>query len=170
MRYARELRDDRGQVETGVDPDDERRAGAARTTGRCFDLASGPAMIRDEDGQLAGYVFVDMAGRDIGSYVEEAQKKVAEQVKIPTGYTLVWSGQYEYMQRAKERLIYVVPLTLLIIFILLYINFKSVAKCVHRAPGRPFLHDRRGLVALSFGIQHERRRVGRHHRVGRGGR
>jgi Cu(I)/Ag(I) efflux system membrane protein CusA/SilA len=87
-------------------------------------------MIRDEDAQLAGYVYVDMTGRDIGGYVEEAKKKVAEQVQLPTGYTLSWSGQYEYMQRAKERLIYVVPLTLLVIFLLLYVNFKSVARCV----------------------------------------
>src|SRR5258707_6433160 len=86
-------------------------------------------MIRDEDAQLAGYVFVDMAGRDIGSYVEEAKSKVAEQVKLPTGYTLSWSGQYEYIQRAKERLTYVVPLTLLIIFILLYMNLRSPTKC-----------------------------------------
>jgi Cu(I)/Ag(I) efflux system membrane protein CusA/SilA len=85
-------------------------------------------MIRDEDAQLSGYVYVDMVGRDIGSYVEEAKKKVAEQVRIPTGYTLAWSGQYEYMQRAKERLIYVVPLTVLIIFVLLYMNFQSVPK------------------------------------------
>jgi Cu(I)/Ag(I) efflux system membrane protein CusA/SilA len=85
-------------------------------------------MIRDEDAQLSGYVYVDMTGRDIGGYVEEAKKKVAEQVQIPTGYTLLWSGQYEYMQRAKERLIYVVPLTLVIIFVLLYMNFQSVAK------------------------------------------
>jgi copper/silver efflux system protein len=70
-----------------------------------------------------------MAGRDIGSYVEEAKRRVAEQVQLPTGYTLSWSGQYEYIQRAKERLLYVVPLTLLIIFILLYINLRSAAKC-----------------------------------------
>jgi Cu(I)/Ag(I) efflux system membrane protein CusA/SilA len=92
-------------------------------------LVSGPAMIRDEDAQLAGYVYVDMAARDIGGYVEEAKKKVAQEVQLPTDYTLSWSGQYEYMQRAKERLIYVVPLTLLVIFLLLYVNFKSVAKC-----------------------------------------
>jgi len=87
-------------------------------------------MIRDEDGQLSGYVYVDMTGRDIGGYVEEAKKKVAEQVQLPAGYTLSWSGQYEYMERAKQRLIYVVPLTLLVIFLLLYINFKSVGRCV----------------------------------------
>jgi len=87
-------------------------------------------MIRDEDGQLSGYVYVDMTGRDIGGYLEEAKKKVAEQVQLPAGYTLSWSGQYEYMERAKQRLIYVVPLTLLVIFLLLYINFKSVGRCV----------------------------------------
>jgi Cu(I)/Ag(I) efflux system membrane protein CusA/SilA len=92
-------------------------------------VVSGPAMIRDEDGQLSGYVYVDMAGRDIGGYVEEAKKKVAEQVRLPPGYTLVWSGQYEYMQRVKERLMYVVPLTLLVIFVLLYMNLQSTAKC-----------------------------------------
>jgi len=86
-------------------------------------------MIRDENAQLAGYVYVDIAGRDIGSYVEEAKQKVAEQIKLPPGFTLSWSGQYEYIQRAKERLFYVVPLTLLVIFILLYMNLQSVTKC-----------------------------------------
>ena len=169
VRYARELRDDVGKLERVLIP---AMNGAQIPLGQLADvkLTSGPAMIRDEDGQLAGYVFVDMAGRDIGSYVEEAQKKVAEQVKIPVGYTLVWSGQYEYMQRAKERLIYVVPLTLLIIFLLLYVNFKSVAQLRDRAAGRPVLHDRRGMVALYIGLQHERRRLGRDYRVGRGGR
>jgi Cu(I)/Ag(I) efflux system membrane protein CusA/SilA len=69
-----------------------------------------------------------MAGRDIGGYVDEAKRVVAEKIKLPQGYTLVWSGQYEYLQRAKERLLYVVPLTILIIFVLLYLNFQSVAK------------------------------------------
>lgn len=93
-----------------------------------IELSAGPSMIKNEEGQLVGYVTVDMTGRDIGGYVEEAKKVVAEKIKLPQGYTLVWSGQYEYMQRAKERLIYVVPLTLLIIFVLLYLNFQSVAK------------------------------------------
>ncbi len=129
VRYARELRDDIGKLARVLIPT---MNGAQIPLGQLADikLTSGPAMIRDEDGQLAGYVFVDMTGRDIGGYVEEAQKKIAAQVNIPVGYTLVWSGQYEYMQRAKERLIYVVPLTLLIIFLLLYVNFKSVARCM----------------------------------------
>jgi copper/silver efflux system protein len=128
VRYGRELRDDPERLKRILIPT---MNGAQVPLGQLADLrlSSGPAMIRDEDAQLAGYVYVDMTGRDIGSYVEEAKKKVLEQVQLPTGYTLLWSGQYEYMQRAKERLIYVVPLTLLIIFLLLYINFKSVAQC-----------------------------------------
>jgi copper/silver efflux system protein len=129
VRYARELRDDPERLKRILIPS---MNGAQVPLGQLLELrlTSGPAMIRDEDAQLAGYVYVDMAGRDIGGYVEEAKKKVAEQVQLPPGYTLSWSGQYEYMQRAKERLIYVVPLTLLVIFLLLYVNFKSVARCV----------------------------------------
>jgi Cu(I)/Ag(I) efflux system membrane protein CusA/SilA len=128
VRYARELRDDPERLKRILVP---AMNGAQVPLGQLAELrlTSGPAMIRDEDGQLSGYVYVDMAGRDIGGYVEEAKKKVAEQVQLPAGYTLSWSGQYEYMERAKERLIYVVPLTLLVIFLLLYINFKSVARC-----------------------------------------
>ena len=128
VRYAREFRDDPEKLKRVLIPTAN---GAQVPLGQLAELklASGPAMIRDEDAQLAGYVFVDMAGRDIGSYVEEAKRKVAEQVQMPAGYTLAWSGQYEFIQRAKEKLMYVVPLTLLIIFILLYINLRSAAKC-----------------------------------------
>ncbi|GBC81752.1 Cation efflux system protein CusA [bacterium HR10] len=91
-------------------------------------LAYGPGMIRDENGRLSGYVYVDVSGRDIGGYVEEAKRLVREKVPLPPGYTLVWSGQYEYMQRVKERLAIVVPITLFIIFLLLYGNTGSVAK------------------------------------------
>jgi Cu(I)/Ag(I) efflux system membrane protein CusA/SilA len=128
VRYARELRDDPEKLKRVLIPT---MNGAQVPLGQLANLrlASGPAMIRDEDAQLAGYVFVDMAGRDIGGYVEEAKKKVAEQVQLPPGYTLSWSGEYEYILRAKERLMYVVPLTLLIVFILLYINLQSAAKC-----------------------------------------
>lgn len=91
-------------------------------------LVSGPAMIRDENGLLSGYVYVDVAGRDIGGYVEEAKKVVREKVQLPPGYSLIWSGQYEYMQRVKERLIVVVPITLFIIFLLLHMNTGSVVK------------------------------------------
>jgi Cu(I)/Ag(I) efflux system membrane protein CusA/SilA len=128
VRYARELRDDPEKLKRVLIPTSN---GAQVPLAQLAELrlASGPAMIRDEDAQLAGYVLVDMAGRDIGSYVEEAKRKVAEQVQLPAGYTLTWSGQYEFIQRAKEKLMYVVPLTLLIIFILLYINLRSATKC-----------------------------------------
>jgi copper/silver efflux system protein len=128
VRYAREFRDDPERLKRVLIPT---MNGAQVPLGQLAELrlTSGPAMIRDEDAQLAGYVFVDMTGRDIGSYVEEAKRKVAEQVQMPAGYTLSWSGQYEFIQRAKEKLMYVVPLTLLIIFILLYINLQSAAKC-----------------------------------------
>ena len=91
-------------------------------------LSYGPSMIRDENGMLAGYVYVDVAGRDIGSYVDEAKKLVSESVKLPTGYSLVWSGQYENMQRVRERLAVVIPITLFLIFLLLYLNTRSAVK------------------------------------------
>jgi Cu(I)/Ag(I) efflux system membrane protein CusA/SilA len=91
-------------------------------------MKTGPGMIRDENGRLTGYVYVDVSGRDIGSYVEQAQRVVAEKVKMPTGYQLVWSGQYEYMQRVRERLKLVVPITLFIVCLLLYANTGSAVK------------------------------------------
>jgi Cu(I)/Ag(I) efflux system membrane protein CusA/SilA len=93
-----------------------------------INLSSGPAMLRDENGMLNGYVYVDVAGRDIGSYVEEAKSIVRERVKLPAGYTLVWSGQYEAMQRVREKLTVILPLTLFLIMMLLYMNTKSVAE------------------------------------------
>jgi copper/silver efflux system protein len=91
-------------------------------------LQSGPGMIRDENGRLSGYVYVDIADRDVGSYVEEAKKKVRESIQLPVGYTLIWSGQYENMERVAERLILVVPITIFIIFLLLYFNTRSLVK------------------------------------------
>jgi len=88
-------------------------------------IESGPAMIKSEDARLNGWTFVDIEGRDLGSYVAEAQRTVAEQVKLPAGYSISWSGQYEYMVRAKERLSQVVPITLAIILLLLYLNFRN---------------------------------------------
>ena len=85
-------------------------------------------MIRNENGQLAGYVYVDMAGRDVGGYVDEAKQRVQHEVALPAGYTLVWSGQYENMLRVRERLKIVLPLTLFLIALLLYANTRSAAK------------------------------------------
>src|SRR5438132_3533898 len=93
-------------------------------------LAPGPAMIRDEGGQLAGYVYVDTVTRDIGGYVDAAKRAVAEHVKLPAGYTLQWTGQYEFQVRARERLKILVPLVLFIIFMLLYMTFHSASEAV----------------------------------------
>jgi Cu(I)/Ag(I) efflux system membrane protein CusA/SilA len=89
---------------------------------------TGPAMLRDENGMLCGYVYVDVAGRDIGSYVDEAKRMIQNSVALPVGYSLQWSGQYEAMQRVREKLTIVLPLTAFLIVILLYANTKSMAK------------------------------------------
>ena len=87
-------------------------------------------MIRDESGLLCGYVYVDVAGRDLGSYVDEARRTVREKVEphLPVGYSLSWSGQYEYLQRVRQRMTLLVPITIVIVFLLLYLNTKSVVK------------------------------------------
>ena len=90
--------------------------------------STGPTVIRTEQAQLLGYVYVDVAGRDIGGYVEEAKRVVGEMVTLPEGYTLEWSGQYEYMVRAAKRLKVVIPLTLMIVIILLYFNLRNLTK------------------------------------------
>jgi Cu(I)/Ag(I) efflux system membrane protein CusA/SilA len=101
-------------------------------------MASGPAMLRDENGMLNGYVYVDVAGRDVGGFVEDAKKLVRERVKLPAGYTLVWSGQYEAMQRVREKLTVILPLTLFLIVMLLYINTKSVTETMIIVLAVPF--------------------------------
>ncbi|BAQ18535.1 efflux RND transporter permease subunit [Methyloceanibacter caenitepidi] len=93
-------------------------------------VAQGPTMIRTENAQLALYIFVDFRDRDIGSYVADAQKAVAETVNFPPGYYVAWSGQFEYLQRAEKRLQIVVPLTALVIFVLLYLNFGRLTETV----------------------------------------
>jgi Cu(I)/Ag(I) efflux system membrane protein CusA/SilA len=87
-------------------------------------VVDGPPMIKSENARLNGWIYVDISGRDLGSYVAEAQRVVAEEIELPTGYSLAWSGQYEYMVRAQERLAIVGPVTLAIIALLLYINFR----------------------------------------------
>ncbi|MEH0675404.1 efflux RND transporter permease subunit [Vibrio scophthalmi] len=88
----------------------------------------GPPMIKTENARPNGWVFVDIDGRDLGSYVQEAKQAVAEQLDMPAGYSLAWSGQYEYMERAKERLGVVVPITIAIIMLLLYFSFRRVGE------------------------------------------
>ena len=127
VRYPRDLR---SNIET------LKRVLVATPSGQQIPLAqiadivmrSGPGMIRNEKGLLAGYVYVDVAGRDIGTYVDEAKRKVAQELKLPEGYGLIWSGQYENMLRVRERLKVVLPLTLFIISLLLYMNTKSMVQ------------------------------------------
>ncbi|WP_299196190.1 efflux RND transporter permease subunit [uncultured Amphritea sp.] len=88
-------------------------------------IEDGPPGIKSENARLNGWTFIDIEGMDIGSYVEHAQQVVADQLQLPAGYSVSWAGQYEYMQRAKEKLAYVVPLTLSIIVILLFLNFRN---------------------------------------------
>jgi Cu(I)/Ag(I) efflux system membrane protein CusA/SilA len=129
VRYARELRDNVEKLRRGLVPTS---TGAQIPLAELADiqLVSGPAMIRDENGMLSGYVYVDLTGRDVGSYVEQAKRAVEEQLELPVGYSLVWSGQYENMVRVRERLKLVVPITLFLIFLLLYMNTKSAVKAL----------------------------------------
>ena len=127
-RYPRELRSDPYAIATHmVVPTME---GAMIPLGQLarVQLVKGPPGIRTENALLSVYVFVDIRDRDIGGYVSDAQKAVREQVKFPPGYYATWSGQFEYMERAKEKLKLVVPLTLLIIFVLLYLNFRRMTE------------------------------------------
>ena len=101
-------------------------------------LTRGATSIRTEDGQLAVYIFVDIVGRDLGGYVAEAREAVAKEVKLPQGTTVQWSGQFEYLQRAEARLKIVVPVTLLIIFLLLYLNFRRLTETLIVMLSLPF--------------------------------
>jgi Cu(I)/Ag(I) efflux system membrane protein CusA/SilA len=126
LRYPRELRDSVGKLEvlpivTAL--------GATTTLGAVADLVvtDGPPQLRSENARLNGWVYVDISGRDLGRYVTEAQKLVNQRVTLPPGYTITWSGQFEYLERAAKKLQLVVPFTLAIIFMLLYLTFRSFA-------------------------------------------
>ena len=99
---------------------------------------AGPMVVRTENAVPTAWVYVDVEGRDIGGYVADAQKAVAAMVTLPPGYTLSWSGQYEYMQRAKQKLVVVVPAALAIILLLLYFNFKSLGETLLVMLSLPF--------------------------------
>ncbi len=127
VRYARELRNDLDKLRRVLVPTE---LGQQIPLGELADihLNLGPSMLRDENAMLAGYVYVDIAGRDLGSYVTEAKNIVQKKLELPTGYSLAWSGQYENMMRVRERLKLVIPITIFIIFVLLYMNTKSPVK------------------------------------------
>jgi Cu(I)/Ag(I) efflux system membrane protein CusA/SilA len=99
---------------------------------------AGPMVVRTEGAMPTAWVYVDVVGRDIGGYVKDAQRMVSNMITLPPGYTIVWSGQYEYMQRAKEKMKLVIPATLAIIFLLLYFNFKSVGETLIVMLSLPF--------------------------------
>jgi Cu(I)/Ag(I) efflux system membrane protein CusA/SilA len=128
LRYPRDYRSDPQAIATQVlIPTVD---GASIPLGELakVNLAQGPATIRTENAQLAVYIYVDLRDRDLGGFVADAQRAVAEQVKFPPGTYVLWSGQFEYLERAKARLKIVVPVTALIIFLLLYLNFRRVTE------------------------------------------
>src|SRR5580704_9737267 len=124
MRYPRELRDsvDKLRVLPIITA-----SGATTTLGAMADLVvtDGPPQLRSENARLSGWVYVDISGRDLGGYVAQAQKLVSQRVELPPGYTITWSGQFEYLDRAAQKLRLVVPFTLVIILVLLYLTFRS---------------------------------------------
>ncbi|MGH8020118.1 MAG: efflux RND transporter permease subunit, partial [Opitutaceae bacterium] len=127
VRYARDFRSDLPAL---------RRVLVATPTGAQIPLGeladirrnTGPPAIRNENGMLAGFVYVDTHGIDLGSYVAQARQLIAEHVKLPPGYYLEWGGQYQYLLKAREKLALIVPLTLLIIFVLLFLNFRNLTE------------------------------------------
>lgn len=137
MRYPREIRDSLQKL---------RELPVVTATGATIplseiariDITEGPDMIRSENARLNGWVYVDITGRDLTSYVNEAKQILGEKLKLPAGYSLSWSGQYEYLERAKERLNVVAPVTLFIIALLLYLNFRRLAEVLIILATLPF--------------------------------
>jgi len=123
VRYARELRDSVADLR---DLAFVAESGAQLTLGTVAEIAiaDGPPMLRSENARLSGWIYVDIRGRDLASVVKDAQRAVAQQVQLPAGVSLAWSGQFEYLERAKARMVVVVPFTLLIVFVLLYLAFR----------------------------------------------
>ncbi|MGB5487567.1 MAG: efflux RND transporter permease subunit, partial [Lysobacterales bacterium] len=127
LRYPRYMRDSLEQLKLLpiVTP-----AGQHITLQAVADLRveDGPPMIKSENARLNGWIYVDIAGVDLGTYVDAARKAVADQVDLPAGYSITWSGQYEYMERAKEHLAIVIPITIITIMLLLFLNFRNLVE------------------------------------------
>ena len=138
IRYPRDLRDNPKAIASDVLV--PLPAGGTVPIGEVASvkLSRGPTSIRTENGQLAAYVFVDIRDRDLGGYVAEAQKAVAASITFPPGYYITWSGQFEYLRRAEARLRIVVPITLLVIFLLLYLNFRALTETLIVMLSLPF--------------------------------
>ena len=137
LRYARELRDDLPSLRAVLVPTP---GGQQIPLGQLAQLkyVVGPPGIKSENAKPNAWIYVDISNIDVGTYVERAQKVVAEKIQIPPGYTIVWSGQYEYMQRAQQRLMYVVPVTLVLIFVIIYLSTGSIAETGLVMLGVPF--------------------------------
>ena len=137
LRYGRELRDNLPALRRVLVP---APTGAQIPLEQLADIRirKGPPGIKSENARLNAWIYVDIKNIDVGTYVDHAQQLVAEQVVLPAGYSLVWSGQFEYMQRAEQRLRIVVPVTLAIIFLLLFLNFRNVAECLIVMVSLPF--------------------------------
>ncbi len=138
MRYPRDLRDNPGTIASDILV--PMPTGGAVPLGEVATVqpTRGPTTIRTENAQLATYIYVDIRDRDLGGYVTEARRAVQSSIQFPPGYYVMWSGQYEYLERATARLKIVVPATLLIIFLLLYLNFRSIAETVIVMLSLPF--------------------------------
>jgi Cu(I)/Ag(I) efflux system membrane protein CusA/SilA len=128
VRYPRELRSDPQQIAREVLV--PTMGGTMVPLGQLakVSVAKGTPGIRTENALLSAYIFVDIRDRDIGGYVADAKKAVAEQIKFPPGYYVTWSGQFEFMERAIEKMKVVIPITLLTIFLLLYLNFRRLTE------------------------------------------
>ena len=170
VRYPREARDSIEKLRM-LPIVTERGAQVPLSALAQLKVADGPPMLRSENARLSGWIYVDIRGRDLGSVVADAQRAVSEQVKLPPGVSLSWSGQFEYLERAKARLALVVPFVLLIIFVLLYLTFRRIRRgAAHPAvvavlPGGRLLDH---LAARPRPLGGERRRLHRARR--RGGR
>ncbi len=127
IRYHRDFRDNIDQLKRVLIPTQDNYHIQLQEVAE-ITLTYGPSMIRNENGMVAGYVFVDIHNTDIGSYVEKAKQIVYSSIKIPPGYTVTFSGQYENMLRVKQRLLVIIPVTLILILLILYLNTKSIVK------------------------------------------
>jgi Cu(I)/Ag(I) efflux system membrane protein CusA/SilA len=137
VRYPRELRDSVEKLRQ-LPIVTERGAQIPLSAVATLEVSDGPPMLRSENARLTGWIYVDIRGRDLGSVVKDAQRMVFEQVKLPAGTSLSWSGQFEYLERAKARLALVVPFVLLVIFVLLYLTFRSPGEALLIMASLPF--------------------------------
>lgn len=159
VRYPRELRSDIDKLKHVLVPIKMKSEGAMGRVEHVplgqlglIEAVMGPPMIKDEMGSLSGWVYIDIEGRDVGGYVKDAKKIVEQNLKLPTGYYLKWTGQYEYLERIQALMKIVVPLTLMIIAIVLYLNFRGIAQTLIVMLSVPFAAI--GAIWLLFSVSY----------------